>query len=84
MVIRIRRREAAREVALPDADLPVPGRAELALPEGLDASAGRILLQRPDTTSIIELAPGGTAELEGARIAARLLDGRLVLEAEPK
>ncbi|MEO3475838.1 hypothetical protein AAFN86_28565 [Roseomonas sp. CAU 1739] len=79
--IRVRRRDAAREIRLPDADLSVPGQARLALPEGVDAATARIVVQRPETATRIELRPGGAASLDGDRIIARMEDGALILEA---
>ncbi|MBR0670577.1 hypothetical protein [Neoroseomonas soli] len=81
VAITVRRQEQAREVELPEADLAVPGRADVPLPEGLDANRARILLRRPETATAIEVGPGGTAQLDRARISARISNGTLVLEA---
>lgn len=84
MAITVRRQELARDVELPEADLAVPGRAEVALPEGLDATSSRIVLRRPETATVIEVAPGGTAQLDRARVSAWIGDRTLVLQAEPE
>jgi hypothetical protein len=69
---------------MPEADLAVPGRADVPLPEGVDADRARILLRRPETATAIQLEPGGTAQLDRARVSARIGNGTLVLEAGPE
>lgn len=82
VAITVRRQEQAREVELPEADLAVPGRADVPLPEGVDAARARILLRRPETAAAIEVEPGGAAQLDRARISTRISNGTLVIEAE--
>jgi hypothetical protein len=84
VAVRVRRQEPAREVELPQADLAVPGQARLALPQGINATSARILLRRPETSVLVEMAPGDTASLDDARVTARIEDGALLLQAEPE
>jgi hypothetical protein len=84
VVLRVEQHRAARDVALPDTDLPVPGRVELPLPEDGVATPALIVLRRPDMATGVEIAPGGTASLERARVTAQISEGRLVLEAAPE
>jgi len=80
-VVRVRRRQHAGDVTLPEVELDVPGRATLPLPEGLDAENARILLRRTSTEAQVALAFGAAARFEGATITGRIADGALVLEA---
>ncbi len=82
VVLRVERQRAARDVPLPDTELPVPGRVELPLPDDVDTRQARILLRRPDMTTSIETAPGDTSSLDRARVRARFADRQLILEAE--
>ena len=84
VIVRVEQHRAARDVALPDTDLPVPGRVELPLPDEAATLQALILLRRPDMATGIEIAPGGTARLDQARVSARILEGRLVLETSPE
>ena len=81
VAITVRRQEQAREVELPEADLTVPGRADLPLPEGVDAVRARILPRRPETATVIEVEPGSIAQLDRARVSVRIINGTLLLEA---
>lgn len=83
VAVRVEQRRPARDVPLPDTDLPVPGRVELPLPEDVDATEAVILLHRPDEASIVEITPGGSARLERARVTAQVAEGRLILETVP-
>ena len=82
VVVRLGRDAPSRELPLPDAALPIPGQATIPLPpEALEAGERFTLrLARPDGAAV-EVAPGGTALLDGARIALRLQGKGLVLEA---
>jgi len=82
VAVRVRRQEAAREVPLPEAELRVPGRIEIPLPDGLDTSDARILLRRAATEEVaVSLAAGTPARFVGARVTARFTAEALVLEA---
>lgn len=81
VAVRVRRTEAPREIALPEASLPVPGKVGLALPEGAETADAHILLRRPETTSVADLTAGQSTVLDGARITARFEEATLVLEA---
>lgn len=80
-VVRVRSEQPPRELDLNVVELSVPGRAELPLPDGIDAARGRLLLRRPETATSVDLAPGGTATLDGARVTSTIGNGVLVLEA---
>jgi hypothetical protein len=82
VAVRLRRESPARELPLPDAALAIPGQAVIPLPpEALEAGERFMLrLARPDGAAV-EVAPGGTVMLDGARIALRLEGKGLVLEA---
>lgn len=83
VVVRLVRAAPAREIPLADAALPIPGRATIPLPpEALAEPDERFTLRlaRPDG-AVAEVTPGGTAVLDGARIALRLEGRDLVLEA---
>lgn len=80
VVLRVEQHRAAKEVPLPDTDLPVPGRVELPLPEDIDTADARILLRRPNMATVMEIAPGATGNLDRARVTAQITEGRLVLE----
>jgi hypothetical protein len=84
VVLRVEQHRAARDIPLPETDLPVPGRAELLLPEDVDATEALIVLRRPDMTTGVEIAPGGTGLLERAQVTARIAGRRLMLEAVPE
>ena len=83
VVVRLTREAPAREVALPDTALAIPGQASIPLPpEALEAGERFVLrLARPDGGTA-EVAPGGAVVLDGARIALRLEGKALVLEAK--
>ena len=81
VVLRVRHRQEAREIALPESSLEVPGSVTLRLPRGISTDGARILLRRADTGSEAELAPGGSAKLDQVTVAARIQRGTLVLES---
>ena len=81
VAVRVRRTEGAREVALPEAGLPVPGSVSLPLPDGIEAAGAEIVLHRPETGQAATLAPGGSTVLDRARVTARLDGNALVLDA---
>lgn len=82
--LRLEQHRAAREVLLPDTDLHVPGRVDPQLPEDADPSGALILLRHPDTVTDVEIVPGGSGGLEGARVTAQIAYHRLVLETAPE
>ncbi|WP_291296195.1 hypothetical protein [Elioraea sp.] len=79
--IELTRQEPAREIALPEASLAVPGTAVLPLPEGVSAEHAEIVLRRPETGTAVTLKPGEKALLDSVRVTARLVDGGLAIEA---
>jgi hypothetical protein len=79
--ISLMRQQPAREVALPEMSLAVPGTATLPLPEGVSADGAEIVLRRPETGSAVTVKPGETAVLDQVRMTARLSEGGLVVEA---
>ena len=81
VVVRVRRAEEARDVALAEAGLPVPGMASLPLPEGVEATGAHVILRRPETGHSAELAAGGATILDHARIAVAVEGNALVLRA---
>jgi hypothetical protein len=81
--VRVRRQEPARDVALPDAELAVPGQAAAALPEGLDPRDAQVMLRYADAGGAAQVGMGETAALRGARITTSLGEGQLLLWAEP-
>jgi hypothetical protein len=84
VVIQLVREDPAREIALPEASLGVPGRVSIALPERVEGADLRILLKRPESGSTIELAPGAAGMLDAVRMAARIEGDSLVIEAAPQ
>lgn len=82
--VRVRRGRAAQDIALPDVELPIPGRTELALPEGVDTAEARILLRRPESSAVVEVLPGSSALVDGARITAMLSEGLVILTGAPE
>lgn len=81
VAVRLRRTEDAREVALPEAGLPVPGAASLPLPEGVETTGAQIILRRLETGQAAELMVGNSVLLDQARIAASVEGNALVLRA---
>lgn len=81
VTISLTRQEPAREVALPEMSLAVPGTATFPIPEGASASDAEIVLRRPETGSAVTVKPGETALLDQVRVTARLSEGGLVVEA---
>lgn len=81
VAIQVRQQAPARDVELPEVNFAVPGRVELPIPEGMDATRARILLRRPETSHVIETIPGSAARLDRASITPRIEGGMVVLEA---
>jgi hypothetical protein len=82
VAVRLLRDSPARELPLPDAALAIPGAATIPLPpEALEAGERFTLRLARADGAVAEVAPGGTAMLDGARIALRLEGKGLVLEA---
>ena len=79
VAVQVRIAQPAREIDLPEAELLVPGVAELPLPEGLDATGATVLLRGGGAAA--ELPLGGTARLDGAQVTARIAAEVLRLEA---
>jgi hypothetical protein len=83
VAVRLSREEPARDVALPEAALAVPGSATVPLPEGVTAEAARLLLAVPGGAAV-QLEPGQPAPLGGALVTARFEALHLVLDASPE
>jgi hypothetical protein len=80
VAVRVRLQQAGRDIALPDAELVVPGRVEVALPAGLDVAGARLLLRGPDQQTPVEVTLGGDARIDSARVTATIRDNVLVLD----
>ena len=78
-VVRVEVSQPGETIELPEADLPVPGRAVLRLPSG--ATVTQVRLRRPDTGAEAQAPLGGTMRLGDAQVEARVIEGGLQLEA---
>lgn len=82
VVVRVEVSQPGQAVELPEADLPVPGKVVVPLPEGLaGAAVTQVRLRRPDTGAQSEAPLGGTVSLGGASISVRMAEDGLELEA---
>jgi hypothetical protein len=81
--VTVKRELPAREVVLPVANLALPGSVELPLPEDIEPARATIELRKTGAADSFMVAPGATTRVDGVAVTVRLLEGRLVIEAQP-
>jgi hypothetical protein len=81
VAVVVRLQQPARDIDLPTAELAIPGRTEVPLPEGLDVTGARLLLRGPHAAAPAEVNLAAATRIDGAKVTATIRDRTLVLEA---
>lgn len=81
-VVRVEVSDPAQELELPEADLPVPGRVVIPLPDNIaGAAVARLRLRRPDTETHGDAPLGQVLHLGDTEVTSRITEAGLELGA---